>query len=837
MKPNKILPINLILIIALILATGTAALGATLYTYEESPFANQLYQAVNFTDVTNHWAATNIYRMAAQSLIRGDGNGKFRPQDSLTREEALALVVRVAGHDAEAQTTAEVLAAEQNIKPGTIENFWAIGYLQVAANRGIITPQEQMDIETTINKKAQRQEVATWLSRALELTAIYGTEQKLVYSFKDWRAFNPEYFSAIEPFLQKGWMAGYPDGNFQPTAAIKRGEMAAVLDRISQENINRRGWSLLIGNITQKNTHLVASGDKKGQWADLTVRLIGGNDEAIVSFRDQNSFPVLRNGKFSRANTLAAGEQVEFFLDTNSQVVFALAKPSQKSSLEGYLLSLDLDKNTIQMQDPYNYQQQHLIISPQVAVIMDGRPAKLQDLIKGQELSLDLNNGQVVSINGNFGSPIFGYQPPKTFSKIGRIKVVLGDYITITENGNEETYLLTNTSQLRKGSQPIIAASLKAGDWVRLEITEAKIKKLEVDTYAGLADIMVKGQLNAVYPEGNKISLTNPKEYFYGQWYPMGTLGTVELDFGTEIYLGNQLVSLEELRRGYLGDEVFLAISNTQGSPLAAKILVRRGDSRPYNGLIDQTAWMLNRFALIKQEANFLVDEGTIALRNGKLVDPEDFKADDHVFLETIYTRDGEYSALMQYFQGIPPQYKIYSGRIDKISQRSLEIRDGSELIRNQWNNLPTRRALAFSFDNNTRIWDAWWENDWITPNELAESRWSDEYRRTDTFFVTDLNNKILAMSVRWWNPDILKTSVARVAAVDKEENYLKLDRVQDWSEGYQRWTPNPDPLELEIEDALIYKGDAFSKISDLKPGQVVYLVHDQFEACLLFIQ
>ncbi|MFA5537443.1 MAG: S-layer homology domain-containing protein [Bacillota bacterium] len=837
MKIAKLLTANIILIMILIMTTGTGVFGATLYTYEESPSADQIFRAVNFSDLTNHWAATNIYRMAAQNILRGDGKGKFRPGDNLTKEEAVALVVRIAGHDQEAQATAEVLALQQNLKPETVENLWALGYLQVAVTGGIITPQERADIEENAGKRAQRQEVAAWLSRALQLSAIYGTDQQLVYSFQDWRNFNPEYLSAIEPLLQKRWMVGFSDGSFKPASEITRAEMAAVLDRVSTENIDKRGWNYLQGTIIQKSGRVESFGAQKGQWFDLILRVDGGNDQAVISFREQNSFPVLKNGALLRANSLTQGEQVEFVLDANNQVVFAEARPLQKTLQEGYLLNLNFEQNTIMIQDPYNQQQQNYLISPRVAVVMDGRPAKLQDLIKGQELSLEVDNGQVIKIAGNFGSPVVGYQPSKTTNKIGRIKHISGDYLTIAENGQETIYLLAENALLRKGSQPIMLTSLKAGDWVCLEITDSKVSKLELDPYAGLADTLVKGKLDAVYPEGSRLSLVNPQEYFYGRWYPIGTLGVMDLDFSTEIYLGNQRISLEELRRGYLGDEVYLAISSTQGSPVAAKILVRRGEARPYNGLIGQVAWMLDRFGLVKQEAGFLVDEGTIALRQGKLVDPQDFKEGDHVFLETVHSKEGENAALMQYFEGVPPHYKIYIGTIDKIAQRSFELRSGSELVINQWKDLPSRRSETFTFDNNTRIWDAWQEGSWLGPDELAESRWSDEYRRFETFLVADLNHKVLSMSLRWWNPGLLKTSVARVTAVDREENYLKLDRVQDWSEGYQRWTSNPDSLELDIQDALIYKGDIFSKVGDLKPGQVVFLVHDQFEACLLFIQ
>ncbi|HHW39486.1 MAG TPA: S-layer homology domain-containing protein, partial [Bacillales bacterium] len=188
-----------ILMIAALLAPGyPGALGAVTVTYEESPYADTIYRSANFSDIKGHWARVPIYRMAALGVVRGDGQGRFRPEGTLTREEALALVLRIAGLEADAQVAAEVLAQNPRTRrpqnsqmPATAEQFWADGYIQVAANRGIITPAEQADLLNNRNRPAQRQEVAAWLSKALELPAVYSTGIQLVYSFSDWRDFNP----------------------------------------------------------------------------------------------------------------------------------------------------------------------------------------------------------------------------------------------------------------------------------------------------------------------------------------------------------------------------------------------------------------------------------------------------------------------------------------------------------------------------------------------------------------------------------------------------------------------------------------------------------------------
>lgn len=46
-----------------------------------------------YTDTKNHWADRNIQVASYFGLVKGDGDGKFRPNDNVTRMEALAVVL------------------------------------------------------------------------------------------------------------------------------------------------------------------------------------------------------------------------------------------------------------------------------------------------------------------------------------------------------------------------------------------------------------------------------------------------------------------------------------------------------------------------------------------------------------------------------------------------------------------------------------------------------------------------------------------------------------------------------------------------------------------------
>lgn len=76
----------------------------------------------NFTDVpSSHWANGYVAVAVELGLINGYGNGRYGPEDTLTYEQAQAVLIRVIGYDEDA----------------TAAGGWPYGYNQIAKKLGI----------------------------------------------------------------------------------------------------------------------------------------------------------------------------------------------------------------------------------------------------------------------------------------------------------------------------------------------------------------------------------------------------------------------------------------------------------------------------------------------------------------------------------------------------------------------------------------------------------------------------------------------------------------------------------------------------------------------------
>jgi len=368
------IPVLIICISLVLLAPAFAGpFGAEVPVYQEAPYGAGLYRQMDFNDIKGHWAATPIYRVAAQGVIRGVGGGKFQPNATLTKEEALALVLRIGGLEAEAQRTGELLGAGLLQPPGTAAGLWSLGYIQLAKNRGIILPEEQADFDQNRTKPAQRQEAAFWLSRALEIPGVYGDRLQSVYSFTDWKDIKPGYLTSIEPLLQQKIMSGYQDGTFRPQGHLTRGEMAAVLDRVSTLAGTKRGWNFITGRVAGRRSFWQA-----GNWTELEVEL-EGLETARVLFSEGAGFPILKQGTLSRASTLKAGDRLELFLDPTDSVAFAVILPTVAGQMEGLLSGISTDQKTLFLKEISSGRERILPIDTRVSVMVDGRPARLED--------------------------------------------------------------------------------------------------------------------------------------------------------------------------------------------------------------------------------------------------------------------------------------------------------------------------------------------------------------------------------------------------------------------------------------------------------------------------
>lgn len=150
-----------------------------------------------------------------QRYILGYPDGKFYPDNALTRAELAAIVARMKENakvtDALAYTDVQ-------------ENHWAANYIKIATKYGYFNGFEDGSFRP--EAKVSRGELASVMARFLGLDAGASGENH----FKDvqghWAG------NAVEALYRGKFLAGYEDGTFKPADSIRRIEAVTMINRM-----------------------------------------------------------------------------------------------------------------------------------------------------------------------------------------------------------------------------------------------------------------------------------------------------------------------------------------------------------------------------------------------------------------------------------------------------------------------------------------------------------------------------------------------------------------------------------------------------------------------------
>jgi predicted DNA-binding antitoxin AbrB/MazE fold protein len=170
--------------------------------------------AASATDIKGHWAEGTITSWMNRDLAVGYGDGTFRPEVKVDRQEFTALVNRSFGF----------------VEPGIIQytdvaqNNWSYLDIARATKAGYVSGYPDGTFKP--KKKMSRQEVAEVIVKLLGLKA--STSVNLYTDVKSIPAWSKGAISAVK---DHEIMAGYKDGTFRPLQSVTRAEAIVVLDR------------------------------------------------------------------------------------------------------------------------------------------------------------------------------------------------------------------------------------------------------------------------------------------------------------------------------------------------------------------------------------------------------------------------------------------------------------------------------------------------------------------------------------------------------------------------------------------------------------------------------
>lgn len=166
------------------------------------------------SDINGHWAESQIESWVENGWINGYPDGTFRPDNSITRAEFMALVNGAFGFTEKANIN------YSDINTGD----WYYDAVSIATKAGYIGGYPDGTMRPT--NPITRQEATIILSKVAGLTEAPQGANKFT-DVEEIASWSKGYVGAV---AEAGLMGGYPDGSFRPENNIKRAEAVVALD-------------------------------------------------------------------------------------------------------------------------------------------------------------------------------------------------------------------------------------------------------------------------------------------------------------------------------------------------------------------------------------------------------------------------------------------------------------------------------------------------------------------------------------------------------------------------------------------------------------------------------
>ena len=171
-----------------------------------------------FSDMEEaRWAIDAVKAMAEKGIINGDENGNFRPNDVLTREEFVKMLVLAADfYDENAECSFT----------DTSRNLWHYTYIASGYNSGLV--QGISEAEFGVSNLLTRQDMAALCSRAANKKS--GLEQKRKNTFFDDDYLISDYAKeAVYDLYMAEMINGMGNGKFEPLSNATRAQGAVII--------------------------------------------------------------------------------------------------------------------------------------------------------------------------------------------------------------------------------------------------------------------------------------------------------------------------------------------------------------------------------------------------------------------------------------------------------------------------------------------------------------------------------------------------------------------------------------------------------------------------------
>ncbi|MFD2443874.1 hypothetical protein ACFSO7_07735 [Bacillus sp. CGMCC 1.16607] len=473
---------------------------------------------------------------------------------------------------------------------------------------------------------------------------------------------------------------------------------------------------------------------------------------------------------------------------------------------------------------------------------VDTIPTIIDAFKYGMKIEVDVNGKKAIALRGQSG------ENPGEIEEGERVVTGTlnhidpnGTYLSIRlENGQSQTYYINEETEIFKGTTLVDLSVLYEGDRVKFTFNEYDsnyISTVEVNTQGIRVEHLYKGTIYQIDSVQNKLIIKNEKVFQDWKW--KANTSTVHNSYTystkTPIYVGDQPIKRDRLRN-YKNNEVYFVTINKLGKEVIDKIIIKKSNERTFYEpmtLVKPSDKLLG----LKNSGQMKYHNGTILIRNGRIVDSNSLLAAGTAFVITDGTEKSQFANVIHItndgFQSPNlANHSILFGQISSTNDYQLYVNNTKVLVNNYWQNTSQIR-LSFSNDTVT-VRDSGPSVLTVVPRVEMK-----EYVGKYGYFYVK-NNEIVGIHFI-----DSKTPLAQIVSVGRIEGFskvvkgipsiIKVRNVSQWQQG--AWEEAGNISSMNIDQTTIIRDGKIISAQELKEGDRIFMLHEsKVKGRILFV-
>lgn len=436
-------------------------------------FADDTLTFSDISDKKYEWAVGYIEDMADRGFISGYEDGTYRPDNSITRLEALSLFARAMGSRSDVNKKALAAAGE---KYGTLVDGYKLSFgsedIEYLLYRGALKESELDSYltEELRNEPMPRHEAAVVITKALCAEKEATSEIMIDLDYSDAKKIPSKSSQYVYYVTKNNIMSGMGDGTFSPTSEVLRSQIAVMLSK-TVDMIGLTVEELKFDGVTGSN---VSFYDENGE-------------AGLMGYSSNTKFYM--DGDLIQAKNIPSGVKALFTYVNNELAYVDVLNSAPDETFTGVYQGFSSSNGIVSVTVKIDGENKSYPLGKDVQITYKGEDATVRSFEKSDSATVTISDGEIVLLEG---------EPKETTitrATIENVSIIDDGTITIShalDGYNGKTYSVDSNVKVIKNDVTATLAEIYTGDTATLTLEYGVITKINAESIVRTVEGTIK---------------------------------------------------------------------------------------------------------------------------------------------------------------------------------------------------------------------------------------------------------------------------------------------------------------------------------------------------------